>query len=176
MPQDTLEKSNQARVEPATLEDLPQLIQMAMDLFEMEGDFEPSHEKQERGLKLILEEPSRGRIFVLRNDDLIIGMVNILFTISTAEGGLVLILEDFFIHPSHRGQGYGSTLLNAVRDFALAKDFKRITLLTDKISEESQRFFTRNGFVFSKMIPMRLHLDPNVPGSSVDKAEQETAG
>ena len=169
MPQDALEKSNQARVEPATLEDLPQLVQMAMDLFELEGDFEPSYEKQERGLKLILEEPSRGRIFVLRNDDLIMGMVNILFTISTAEGGLVLILEDFFIHPSHRGQSYGSKLLNAVRDFALAKDFKRITLLTDKISEESQRFFTRNCFDFSKMIPMRLHLDPNAPGSLVEK-------
>ena len=169
MPQDALEKSNQARVEPATLEDLPQLVQMAMDLFELEGDFEPSYEKQERGLKLILEEPSRGRIFVLRNDDLIMGMVNILFTISTAEGGLVLILEDFFIHPSHRGQSYGSKLLNAVRDFALAKDFKRITLLTDKISEESQRFFARNGFDFSKMIPMRLHLDPNAPGSLVEE-------
>ena len=169
MPQDALEKSNQARVEPATLEDLPQLVQMAMDLFELEGDFEPSYEKQERGLKLILEEPSRGRIFVLRNDARIMGMVNILFTISTAEGGLVLILEDFFIHPSHRGQSYGSKLLNAVRDFALAKDFKRITLLTDKISEESQRFFTRNGFNFSKMIPMRLHLDPNAPSSLVEK-------
>ena len=171
MPHDTLEKSNQARVEPATLEDLTQLIQMAMDLFEMEGDFEPSHEKQERGLKLILEEPSRGRIFVLRNDDLIIGMVNILFTISTAEGGLVLVLEDFFIHPSHRGQGYGSKLLDAVREFALAKDFRRITLLTDKISEESQRFFTKNGFVFSKMIPMRLHLDPAANDSIAGKEQ-----
>ncbi|MFP6872183.1 MAG: GNAT family N-acetyltransferase [Verrucomicrobiales bacterium] len=175
MPLDTLASSNQARVEPATLEDLPQLVQMAMDLFEMEGDFEPSYEKQERGLKLILEEPNRGRIFVLRNDDLIIGMVNILFTISTAEGGLVLILEDFFVHPSHRGQGYGATLLNAVREFAVTKDFKRITLLTDKISEESQRFFTKNGFVFSQMIPMRLHFDPNARETSRDEQNQVAA-
>ncbi len=175
MPPNTLEKSNQARVEPATLEDLPQLAQMAMDLFQMEGDFEPSYEKQERGLKLILEEPNRGRIFVLRNDDVIIGMVNILFTISTAEGALVLILEDFFVHPSHRGQGYGTKLLNAVREFAVSKDFKRITLLTDKISEESQRFFAKNEFVFSKMIPMRLHLDPNTREAPRDEQNQVAA-
>ena len=39
----------------------------------------------------------------------------------------------------------------------IQKDFKRITLLTDKISEESQNFFSKEGFQFSKMIPMRLH-------------------
>jgi GNAT superfamily N-acetyltransferase len=150
--------TNQARVESATLEDLPQLVGMLMDLFEMERDFEPNYEKQELGLRLILEQPNRGRIFVLRNDETLMGMVNTLFTISTAEGGVVLILEDFFVHPSHRGHGYGAQLLDAVVDFAKQKDFKRITLLTDKLSEESQRFFNRHGFGHSEMIPMRLHL------------------
>ncbi len=148
-----------ARVEPATLEDLPELVQMLMDLFETEGDFEPNYEKQEQGLRLVLEQPNRGRIFVLRTDDTLMGMVNLLFTISTAEGGLVLLLEDFVVHPAHRGQGYGAQLLDAIIEFARQKDFKRITLLTDKISEESQRFFVKHGFGFSQMIPMRLHLD-----------------
>ena len=39
------------------------------------------------------------------------------------------------------------------------KDFIRITLLTDKISEESQKFFKQQGFNFSQMIPMRMYLD-----------------
>lgn len=159
MVSETIEAANEARVEPATLEDLPQLVQMLMDLFEMEGDFEPNYAKQEQGLRLILEQPNRGRIFVLRNSDTLMGMVNVLFTISTAEGGLVLLLEDFFVHPTHRGNGYGAKLIDAVIDFAKKKNFKRITLLTDKISEESQRFFTKNNFSFSQMIPMRLHLD-----------------
>ena len=144
---------------PATADDLPQLVELLMDLFDMEGDFEPNYSKQEDGLKLIIEHPNRGRILVIKNSTKIIGMVNMLFTISTAEGGLALILEDFIIHPMNRGMGYGKLLLNAVKDFAENKDFKRITLLTDKISEESQRFFKDQGFIFSKMIPMRMHLD-----------------
>ena len=99
-----------------------------------------------------------GKIFVLRNDHRIIGMVNTLTTISTAEGGFVLLLEDFFIHPSHRSQGFGRLMLDYVIDYAKKKDFKRTTLLTDKISEESQKFFQANGFSFSQMIPMRFQI------------------
>lgn len=146
-------------VVPATTEDLPQLVELLMDLFDMEGDFEPNYSKQEDGLKLVIEHPNRGRILVIKSSTKIIGMVNMLFTISTAEGGLALILEDFIIHPMNRGMGYGKLLLNAVKDLAKNKDFKRITLLTDKISEESQRFFKDQGFNFSKMIPMRMYLD-----------------
>ncbi|MGB2401840.1 MAG: GNAT family N-acetyltransferase [Akkermansiaceae bacterium] len=144
------------RVEPATIEDLPKLVQLVEELMELQGDFLPNREAHERGLALILEQPNRGRIFVLRNDDRIIGMVNLLFTISTALGGLVILLEDFIIHPDHRGRGFGTMLLDYVKDFAKHKKFKRITLLTDKIGEESQNFFEKEGFEHSNMIPMRL--------------------
>lgn len=144
------------RVEAATIEDLPALAALVMELFAISGDFHPDRATQERGLQLILEQPSRGRIFVLRNDHRIIGMVNLLFTISTAMGGFVILMEDVVIHPDHRGQGFGSLLLRHVIEFARQKDFKRITLLTDKISAESQSFFRRHGFDYSHMIPMRL--------------------
>lgn len=150
---------NKIRIEPATLEDLPELVDMVMELFTIEKDFEPDRAKQERGLRLILEQPSRGRIFVARTDHRIIGTVNLQITISTAMGGFVLLMEDVFIHPDHRGHNYGTQLMDYVIDFARKKDFLRITLLTDQISAESQRFFQKLGFDHSHMIPMRLSLD-----------------
>ena len=144
------------RIEPATLEDLPQLTDLVMALLGEEEDFTPNRIKQEHGIRLILEQPSRGRIFVLRTNHSIVGMVNLLFTISTAEGGFVILMEDVIVHPMHRGQGYGTALLKHAIQFAREKKFKRITLLTDQISAESQRFFQRHGFTHSHMIPMRL--------------------
>ena len=41
----------------------------------------------------------------------------------------------------------------------VAKNFKRITLLTDKMSAESQEFFKKQGFEYSNMIPMRRIID-----------------
>jgi N-acetylglutamate synthase-like GNAT family acetyltransferase len=146
-------------VEPATIEDLPALTELVMELFAISGDFMPDRDIQERGLQLILEQPSRGRIFVIRNKERIFGMVNLLFTISTARGGFVILLEDVVIHPDHRHQGYGSMLIRHVFEFAKQKHFKRITLLTDRISAESQAFFQKHGFEYSNMIPMRKIID-----------------
>jgi GNAT superfamily N-acetyltransferase len=146
---------NNLRIEPATIEDLPQLVDLLVDLFSQEKDFEPDREKQMRGLRLILEQPSRGRIFVLRNESLIIGMINLLITISTAEGGFVLLLEDLVIHREHRGHGYGRRLLDYACDFAREKGFSRITLLTDKPNQMAKQFYLSHGFVESDMITMR---------------------
>ena len=145
------------RIEPATIEDLPLLTELLMDLFTQESDFRPDYANQMRGLRLILEQPSRGRILVLRSPSQIIGMINLLFTISTAEGGFVLILEDLIINSNFRRQGMGSQLLNYAIDYAKQKSFLRITLLTDRLSESSIAFFEKHGFYRSDMVPMRLY-------------------
>ncbi len=151
-------------IEQATLEDLPQLADLLYDLFTQEADFVPNRAKQLRGLRLILEQPNRGRIFVLRLNGVIVGMINLLFTISTAEGGFVILLEDVVVHHDYRGQGYGDKLLHHAIEYAKKKDFLRITLLTDRINEDGQRFFKAHGFAESNMIPMRLVLnDPSAP-------------
>ena len=49
-------------IEPATEADLDELSQMLGDLFAQEGDFRPDKERQLRGLRLIFEQPSRGRV------------------------------------------------------------------------------------------------------------------
>ena len=93
-------------IEQATIEDLPQLTDLLFDLFTLESDFDPDRSRQMRGLRLLLEQPNRGRIFVLRQGQHILGMINLLFTISTAEGGFVILLEDVVVHRDFRGLGY----------------------------------------------------------------------
>ncbi len=148
-------------IEPATFEDLDELSGLLGELFSEESDFRPNKEKQLRGLRLIFEQPNRGRVFVLRYDRTIVGMINLLFTISTAEGGFVIVLEDLVVHKAFQGKGYGSRLLEYAIQFAKQKHFLRITLLTDRPELRSQNFFKRYGFVESAMIPMRLLLPPD---------------
>jgi GNAT superfamily N-acetyltransferase len=85
-------------------------------------------------------------------------MVNLLFTISTAEGGFVILLEDLIVARHFRGQGMGSELLKYAMEYARQKNFLRITLLADQMDEGSVAFFEKHGFQRSDMIPMRLYL------------------
>jgi GNAT superfamily N-acetyltransferase len=147
-------------IEPATEADLDELSEMLGELFAQEGDFRPDREKQLRGLRLIFEQPSRGRVFVLRQNGAIVGMINLLFTISTAEGGFVIVLEDLVVHKKYQGKGYGRKLLQHAIDFAKQKNFLRVTLLTDRPENVAQEFFRHHGFVESSMIPMRLWITP----------------
>ena len=152
---------DQLFIEPATLDDLPQLADLLYDLFSQEADFIPNRDKQNRGLRLILEQPSRGRIFVLRHGVRIIGMINLLITISTAEGGFGLILEDLVIHRDHRSQGYGGRLLSHALSYAREKGFLRVTLLTDRLENQARLFYERHGFQQSGMVPMRYYFTPH---------------
>src|ERR1700681_1655798 len=152
--------SNNVVIEPATEADLDELSDLLGELFTEESDFRPNKEKQLRGLRLIFEQPNRGRVFVLRRDNAIVGMINLLLTISTAEGGFVVLLEDLVVHDEDRGHSYGSRLLQYAIDFAKQKNVLRITLLTDRPELRSQALFRRFGFHESSMMPMRLLLTP----------------
>lgn len=153
-------------IEPAIFEDLDELSNLLGELFSQEQDFRPNKRKQLQGLRLIFEQPNRGRVFVLRRNGTIVGMINLLFTISTAEGGFVILLEDLVVHDSYRGHGYGSQLLKYAIEFAKQKKFLRITLLTDRPELRSQHFFKRHGFHESHMLPMRLLLPQDDSGGT----------
>lgn len=145
-------------VRQATIADVAQLCGLLSLLFGQEADFEPDALRQARGLRLIIEQPDVGRIYCATDGDGIVGMVSILFTVSTAEGGRAAWLEDMVIQPSCRGQGIGDRLLRKAISEARAAGCTRITLLTDASNNSAMRFYGRAGFVRSEMVPFRLSL------------------
>ncbi|HCI13314.1 MAG: GNAT family N-acetyltransferase [Gallionellales bacterium GWA2_60_142] len=142
----------------ATAEDLPQLADLLAELFTLESDFRPERDKQLRGLQLIIDEPLLGRLFVLRINDKVAGMANALITVSTAEGGRVLLLEDVIVSRAHRGGGFGRMLVEHVLDWAHEQGMTRVTLLADRDNHAALDFYRRLGFETSHMTVLRKNL------------------
>jgi ribosomal protein S18 acetylase RimI-like enzyme len=142
----------------ATYADVDQLTRLLGVLFEQEAEFSPYPESHKKALQKIISDNDIGVILIARQNDKIIAMVNLLFTMSTALGARVAVLEDMIVDPALRGEGVGSKLI----DYAIceAKDSgcKRITLLTDGDNTRAQDFYRRKGFQKSLMIPFRLLL------------------
>jgi GNAT superfamily N-acetyltransferase len=142
------------------------MVRLLGHLFEQEADFSPSAGKQRRALQLIRARPSSGRLFVVVRGDKVLGMVSLLSTISTAEGGKVAWLEDLVVRPDQRNRGLGSRLLRAAVDWARREGYARITLLTDSDNRHARRLYLRHGFTVSAMQPLRLHLGRSSRGLS----------
>lgn len=146
-------------VEEAKLSDMERLIDLLTILFSQEAEFVPNRTLQQKGLQMILNDASIGTIFVLKSDQKIIGMVTLLWTVSTALGGKVAFLEDMVVDPLWRGKGGGHALLAYAIAYAKKLTCKRITLLTDTDNVRAHRFYQQFGFQTSLMQPMRLICD-----------------
>lgn len=145
-------------IERATPHDIPALSNLLATLFAQEAEFTPNLEANQRGLAKIINDPGIGAILVARKGHQVIGMVNLLFTISTALGEPVALLEDMVVFPDARGQGIGSQLLTEAIAFARQQGCQRITLLTDHDNLTAQGFYAKQGFTRSNMVPMRISL------------------
>ena len=141
--------------ERASASDVPALSELLDVLFTQEVEFKPDTAAQCKGLSTIIGNPDLGAILVAREDQTVLAMVNLLFTISTALGERVALLEDMVVSPSARGSGVGSELLNYAIDFARLSGVRRITLLTDRENTSAQRFYAKHGFSESNMVPLR---------------------
>lgn len=138
--------------------DVPALSDLLSLLFAQEQEFKPDAQAQCRGLTMIIRNPALGVILVARNEGTVVAMVNLLCAVSTALGERVATLEDMVVHPQCRGSGVGSALLRHAILHCEDRGIKRITLLTDQVNGSAQRFYEREGFRRSMMVPMRLHL------------------
>jgi ribosomal protein S18 acetylase RimI-like enzyme len=146
------------RMRPGRRADVPQLCALLEILLTQEPEFSPDLERQTRGLNLIIADPDVGRIYCATEGDAVVGMVSILFTVSTAEGGRAAWLEDMIVHPDWRGQGIGEALLREAVNGAQSAGCTRISLQTDSDNIGAQRLYQRIGFERSRMLTFRLSL------------------
>lgn len=146
------------KIEIASLNDIPDLCRLLDSLFAQEAEFAPDRKKQETGLRTIINNNNIGDILVAREDNRIIGMANLLYTVSTAIGGRVALLEDMVVAENRRSQGIGSILLAHAVRHAKEKQCLRITLLTDGDNHPAHQFYKNNGFQQSSMLIFRTLL------------------
>ena len=139
----------------AALEDIDILCELLFELFSQEVEFTPNKEVQQKALKTIILNENIGDIYVATINEKVVAMVNILYTISTALGTKVAIFEDFIVDKNYRNQGIGENLIDFVFEDLNAKNFSRITLLTDNDNLKAHKFYEKKGFIKSSMVPFR---------------------
>ena len=139
----------------ANTNDLTRCAELLGILLSQEREFNPDPVLQRKGLEMIVKNPDAGFVLVCEIDGIIQGMVLILFTISTALGRKVAILEDMIVSPDFRGKGVGARLVEQAVGLATDKGCGRVTLLTDHDNSVAHLLYRKCGFSKSDMVVFR---------------------
>ncbi len=136
--------------------DIPQLVELLKELFTVEANFDFDQEKQTRGLNLLL---TSDKYFILvaqfLNDDRVLGMCTLQTLISTAEGGMLGLLEDLIVAADFLNFGVGSKLVAEAFFLAERQGLKRLQLLADKNNPPALNFYQKQGWKSTQLVCLR---------------------
>ena len=136
--------------------DLDALVKLLEALFRLEPDFTPDPVRQRRGLTLFLDGCGKHRcLLVAETAGEVVAMASIQVLVSTAEGGLVGLVEDVVVAAAHRGRGVGRQLMTALADWAHRHGLSRLQLLADRENRAALEFYARLGWRPTQLICLR---------------------
>jgi ribosomal protein S18 acetylase RimI-like enzyme len=136
--------------------DIDVMVSLLGELFSIETDFSIDKARQRRGLKLMLDGCLKHRcIKVAEVEGQVIGMCTAQTLISTAEGGIVALVEDVVIALQFRGQGIGRKLMESIEDWARSRGAARIQLLADRTNFSALDFYDKIGWRPTQLICLR---------------------
>jgi ribosomal protein S18 acetylase RimI-like enzyme len=146
-----LQRKSPMNIRTATTEDIPAMAELLYQLFAVEIDFSPDYPTQVRGLELLLARDN-AEIFVAESDGDLVGMCTIQVLVSTAKGAEVGLVEDVIIDIHHRGKRIGSSLLQALEDWASERGLARLQLLADRDNHPALGFYRRQDWHLTNLI------------------------
>ncbi len=132
-------------IRPAQQKDIPAMVLLLEELFSLEEDFTSHAVKQSVGLRLLLLD-SKSQMYVAERQGCVVGMCTGQLHISTAEGGLSVLIEDVVVLQEHRNKGIGRKLMQAITAWASAHKARRVQLLTDKSNGNAIEFYKHIGW------------------------------
>lgn len=147
----------QVVIRPGRPADLAALVDLLQILFSIEADFDFDAARQRQGLAMLLAHET-AVILVAETAGQVIGMCSGQLTISTAEGGFALLVEDVVIAEPWQGRGIGRELMTALEQWAVGRKVGRLQLLADRNNATALGFYRKLGWQPTELICQRRRL------------------
>jgi len=99
-----------------------------------------------RALRLFLERPELGFVWLVFDGDRALGCCVICYAISSAAGALVAKLDDVCVLRGHEGRGIGTVLIDSLRAELARCGVRRIDTSCHLGNQRARNFYVRLGF------------------------------
>ena len=132
-------------IRQANKKDMPILTILHLKLLHLEGIKENNEENISWAFQKIINSKN-SYIFLIEYSKNIAGMCTLQTLISSVEGGVSGLIEDFYIDENYRKLGLGQSLVKKVEEFCKKKNYKRIQLLCRSNNIIAIKFYEKIGF------------------------------
>jgi len=144
------------KIRNAQPRDLDAMTALLTELFSIEADFAVDEQRQRRGLTVMLDGCLKHRcVKVAEVEDQVVGMVSAQMLVSTAEGGMVALIEDMVVDNHFRGRSIGQSLMASMEVWAHEHGASRLQLLADRTNFPALDFYDKIGWIPTRLVCLR---------------------
>ncbi len=105
-----------------------------------------SPDDRRRAVARLLDDPALGAVWFIVKDGSPIGYIALCYGYSIEFGGRDAFIDEFYILPGVRGQGFGKAAVDAVRAEAMADGVIALHLEVDHDNARARRLYEHMGF------------------------------
>ena len=146
----------EVKIRNAEVDDIDAMKALLRQLFSIETDFAVDGQRQRQGLALMLDGCQKHRcVKVAEADGEVKGMVTAQLLMSTAEGGVVALIEDLVVDDGFRRRGIGRRLMDHIEKWCHDHGASRMQLLADRNNRYALDFYKKIGWQSTRMICLR---------------------
>ena len=168
----------QAKV--ASAADLARLAELMVEFY-AEASFTLAPDRAERAFGSLLDQPERGRVWLLEADGVPAGFVVLTLAYSMEYGALRGFVDDFFVRAEHRRHGLGALALSTVRDACVQLGALALLVEVGPQNRDGLSVYGRAGFTDTGHLLMKAELGAGLHGAAeqldaADEARASSAG
>ena len=130
---------------PAQHEDIPRLLDL-MTEFYAESGYTLNRAIATRAFKGLLADERLGYIWLIEAVGKAVGYLVLTLKFGMEYGGLMACLDDLYVIPASRNQGFSTAALRQVLDFCRDSGIRALTVEVDPSNGPAQTVYRRVGF------------------------------
>ncbi|MFQ3576978.1 MAG: GNAT family N-acetyltransferase [Cytophagales bacterium] len=129
----------------ATEKDVPEVLTM-MEHFNAIDNYPFDKLKTNKNILDFLSDTNLGRIWIIQNDNLIIGYFVLTFGYSFEHGGRDAFIDELYLKTEYRRKGIGGLVMDFISKEAPKLEVKVIHLEVERHNDGGVKLYTEKGF------------------------------
>jgi GNAT superfamily N-acetyltransferase len=144
----------------ASLADIQLLVRMMAEFYS-DSPYTLNSRRATEAFNALLSDERLGSVWIIQSNAQDVGYVVLTLCHAMTYGGLVAVVDDFFIQPAFRGRGLGKAAIAEVRSYCAARRIRAIHVETGRDNEVALAVYRGAGFVVKDHVQLELQLaDP----------------